>query len=223
MIICAGMLWPCLLTAQKGALYKAEVGQRLNEVITFEDMYVYPEFTPGNVYYSQGVVNPAYLNYNLVISGIEFIDEFRDTLSIANTDQIDSLTIGEDTYYIFEGQYYRMLTKGERVTLFNKRSITFRNASQSSTTSSSKNYAGVTYGNRFQENNFRFETDMVFWFDSEYILRKQDGETIPMRKGKVLSAFPSQRSDIKSFLKSEDIDLDEESDLKKLVDFINSN
>ncbi|TCZ75029.1 hypothetical protein [Flaviaesturariibacter aridisoli] len=101
------LLLSCLLTAAAFAAsaqeprptYVINPGETLRGKLTNADVYKYANFGPGTVYFKNGAATNAPLNYNFVLAAIQFIDPKGDTLTLGNEDQIDLITVGNDSFY----------------------------------------------------------------------------------------------------------------------------
>src|ERR1700733_8916449 len=89
--------------AQGSKPIRVKAGEDIREVLTPEYLYRYPQFISGTVFFKNGTQSTAKLNYNIIISEIQFIDPKGDTLSLANEETINYITIGNDSFYYDKG------------------------------------------------------------------------------------------------------------------------
>ena len=64
-----------------------------------KELYQYPAFEVGIVEYKNGQRFKSTMNYNKVLTTIQFIDEKGDTLAMSNEETINFITIGNDVFY----------------------------------------------------------------------------------------------------------------------------
>src|ERR1043165_4010586 len=81
-------------------------GQKVSDVLTVRDIYQFPEFKAGTVYFLDGRKTDANLNYNLFTQTVQFISG-NDTLSLADEKELKAISI-DSHYYIFEKNYYEV-------------------------------------------------------------------------------------------------------------------
>lgn len=93
------------LAAQRSGQYTIMRGENIIEVIPKKELYIYPGFQQGVVYFKDGARSSAMLNYHLVFQEMHFIDAKGDTLSLLNPAEISSISIGKDQFY-YEGKRY---------------------------------------------------------------------------------------------------------------------
>jgi len=100
----------CLnLHAQNKAVVEAPKNKNLFEVLSDSLQYVESNFQWGKVYFNDGKVTEAYLNYNLLLGEMHFILYDKElkknkVLSIANPETISFIVFGKYVY-IYDSKY----------------------------------------------------------------------------------------------------------------------
>ena len=92
-----------IVSAQKRKTYIINPGVKATEAIPKDELFLYPGFTPGMVYFKSETHSPGLLNYNFLIAEMQFIDLKGDTLSLADENTIGYITINTDTFYYDNG------------------------------------------------------------------------------------------------------------------------
>lgn len=90
--------------------YVINPGETLRGKLTNADVFKYTAFGPGTVYFKNGAATNAPLNYNYVVGAVQFIDTKGDTLTLGNEDQIDLITIGNDSFY-YRKAYLQLVSR----------------------------------------------------------------------------------------------------------------
>jgi len=186
--------------------------------------YLYPGFTQGQVNLNNGNQNSARLNYNLLFGEIEFIRN-RDTLTIINKKEIQSIVIDKDTF-LLENGYIRLIGSGPvRVGLKQKISLEdiLRKGAMGTInrTSAVDTYNTVPVDGRIYD--MVPNEDWVFRKTEEYFFSVSPGEFLPFNRRNVLKIFPGQKKNIEEFLRSEKISFDSLDDLLKLAVYLGRN
>ena len=60
-----------------------KAGMSFNESVSITDLYEYPQFVYGKVFFKPGDSSAGRLNYNRLLDQMQFIDFKGDTLNIA--------------------------------------------------------------------------------------------------------------------------------------------
>src|SRR5690242_16240204 len=103
-IFCILLSIPSFSFCQEKKVFTIQPGQKMNEVLKQEDIYKYQKFVAGDIAFKDGTAGRSLLNYNYLFGEMQFIDAKGDTLSIGNTNAINTIQIGSDTFY-FDKDY----------------------------------------------------------------------------------------------------------------------
>jgi len=176
--------------------------------------YSNEEFLLGNVYQNDKLVlKDVYLRYN------SYADEIEMKRN-STTDDYGSLLKNPETFvkifkdvYIFvplknkndDGGYFKIVTSGKHYDLYKKTITAFKQPVQAKTT--------------YQQNKpARFDTKVA------YFLMSKDGKLgeLPTSRNKAAKVMSSKKDEVKNFIDKNKLDLDNEADLARLVDYFNS-
>ena len=97
------------LSAQDSTLVTIKAGNKVKDVLKQADIYSYPEFKNGKVFFRDGSKAVGKMNYSRLIDQMLFIDQNADTLALANEKTIKFIAVNLDTFYFDEG-YVRLIT-----------------------------------------------------------------------------------------------------------------
>ena len=197
-----------------------KAGQSLYDI--HREIYRYPNFKDGKVYFLEGGLSAGKLNYSFIAEAMQFISPTGDTLSLADEATIKYITIENDTFYYDKG-YLEGLINAGTVKLAIKQKIKFKDkykigafgtASPTVRTENEKNYMG---DNRY---NLIIAEDLIFVKEKEYYLNVRFRDFVLINKKNLIKLFPKQKDNIESYLKENNINLRIENDLKKLMQYL---
>ena len=107
------------ISAQDSTHITIKAGNRIKDVLTPADIFYYPQFTIGKVFFKDGTRAAAKMNYTRLVDQMLFIDNKGDTLALANEKTIKFIAIDQDTFYFDEG-YMRLIADNGVVKLAEK-------------------------------------------------------------------------------------------------------
>ena len=194
----------------------------LMEVIPEKVSLRFPQFSEGIAYFKNGNATSAFFNYNLLLGEMQFIDAKGDTLSIANVEAVDYITIGNTVFYYVKGFYELItesnslkLTKKERFEVADKQKI--GGYGQASSSGSIDNYS--TYTMQGRPITLTVREKVLFKKYISYYILSNNGAVIANKSG-FIKAFPGRKKSIETFLSENNINFKKEDDLKKLFKFL---
>src|SRR5688572_13378069 len=96
--------------------YTIKPGENILEVVQLKNLFQYPAFVDGVVFFKDGRAVKSRLNYNYFNAQIQFIDGKGDTLTLADENTIKYVIIAKDSF-CYDGGYIQMIHQAETVTL----------------------------------------------------------------------------------------------------------
>ena len=215
-LICCGVSF-----SQTTEIITVKAGQNISDA--FKEIYRYPQFYAGRVYFMNGDVSAAKLNYNLISQAMLFTTSTGDTLAIDNESTIKYITIEKDTFYYDDG-YLELVENYGRVKLAIKQKINFSDKKKIGAfglpTSTLRTEGDDTFlGDR--RYNFTIAEDLVFKKETEYFLNDDSNHFLAINKKNLLKLYPKKKDKIENFMKENNINLREEKDIKRLVQYLN--
>lgn len=213
------------LAAQGKQVFVLNPGQRISDVLTFSDIFHYPEFKTGIVYYRDGRAGSSKLNYNLLTGEVLFIQSTGDTVALADEPTIKLITIDSDQfiYNVSAKLYFQITDTTKKISLLKRESIKFSDskkiglfgqpiiAAADQITSLSSH--GQVYNITANE-----KVDLIK--QPEYFFENENGKTYPAIKKNIMKVFEKYKDAVQTFLQSQEIDFNKETDLKKLFTYI---
>lgn len=214
------------VSAQKAKRYIIQPGENMVNMIPVTEMYQYPQFQKGFVYFKDGTKSVAPLNYNLLQEEFYFIDPKGDTLTLINPEEVRSVMIGNDQFYYSNKRFLKLDTVIGDVELLNATFFTTLN----------KKKVGA-YGTTTEEGT-AFSSYFVMPNESKLDLIPQVVTTVACRQSLFLSrkfdqfrivtrsnlflVYDKKKELLKSYLKNNKVNLSSRQDVLNLVLFMNT-
>jgi hypothetical protein len=199
-----------------------KAGEDIGLAISPTGHYRFAEFTEGTVTMKYGSKSKTRFNYHICNGEMQFIDAKGDTLAISQTEYIDHINIGENTRFIFADRFYHevvgespagKLGKRIRVNIENDRKT---GHGKSDPTASQMQLYNVLLSQRTLALSYDVEvrkTTSYYWIDSNY-------NAIPTTKKNSLKLVEKgKQAKLQVFMEENKINLDNEGDLRKLLEF----
>lgn len=201
--------------------YVLKPGESFKEVLTFDQIYRYPKFTDGTVFFKDGKTANGRFNYNVVTGEIQFLEGRSDTLSLANEATIRHLVISKDTF-LFNKAYIRVINSnslaklGERT--YYKDYVQKPGAYGVSTSATATNTVDLLVNRRTLQVDHDHEISLVKHTD--FVFAGADTDFFIADKRSVPKAFPKYRKQIDTYLAGNPMDFKKLEDLQRLCSFI---
>lgn len=209
------------LSAQKNENITVPAGTKVQDYFSFNEMYRYPEFADGIVFFKNGATAASKLNYNLLSGEMDY-PQSKDTLSIANPTEIKFITISIDTFY-FDKNYLELIYSDKySVTIrqgYNQPDVLNRD-SYGSSGSNSATDSYSTLQTTGQSYKLVLNQDRIYKKVSEYYLLTPTGTFVLFTKKKVMQLFPQKKKTIEGYIKSNRVDFDSREDLIKFAGYL---
>ena len=219
--ICSSNLW-----AQDSTLVTIKAGNRIKDVLTPADVFSYPQFTSGKVYFKDGSKAMAKMNYSRLSDQMLFIGPKGDTLELADEKTIKLIAIDKDTFYYDEG-YVRIIADYGAVKLAEKKIWVVADFRKVGTHNTAKSSVAITSLGTYSDEGARAKSyDLVI--NENIIIRKEtqyyfgDTHNRFARAGKkrLLLLLPKEELSIETYLKENKVNFDKKEDVERLVQFL---
>ena len=115
------LLWCCSAYAQDSTI-TIKAGTSFSESVSMTDLYEYPQFVYGKVFFRQGDSTVARLNYQRLSDAMQFIDFKGDTLDIAYAGTINFFRINNDIFY-YDNGYVKLIKEDNTIKLATKQTL----------------------------------------------------------------------------------------------------
>lgn len=209
--------------AQLKKTVTVKAGSSIAETVATGDLFLYPQFIDGVIFYKSGKAGSARLNYNLLTDEMQFVSPKNDTLTIPAENTIEYMVIGKDSFYYDKG-YLQLtysdplvkLAKKQRVKIIGREKIGAYG--QSGATSAIDNYDHINTRTGLQKLTVRQDI-ILGWEDLLYIGDENKQFAIANKKN-VLDMLPQYRDIIKDYLKANDVNFKREADMIRLINHL---
>ena len=96
-------MYATLLSAQSTETIRVKAGEDISKVISPNGIYRFPLFTTGTYLKNNNTSSSAKLNYNLFTGEMQYLNLKGDTMTIANSSEINSIKIQDVLFYYRNG------------------------------------------------------------------------------------------------------------------------
>lgn len=209
------------LSAQKKENITVPAGTKVRDCFSFKEIYRYPEFTDGIVFFKNGATAASKFNYNLLSGEMDY-PQLKDTLSIANPTEISFITISGDTFYFDKGYLELIYSDKFKVVLEQcyKLLDVVNKDSYGSSGSNSATDSYSTLQSTGQNYKLVLNQDRIYKKVSEYFLLTPAGTFVLFTKKKVMQLVPQKKKTIDEYLKSNKVDFDSREDLIRFAGYL---
>ena len=218
-IACCGRLH-----AQDSTLV-VKAGTSINESIAITDLYQYPQFRPGKVFFKPGDSGVAKLNYNRILDDMLFIGPKGDTLSIADPGTIRSIRINDDVFYYADG-YVKLIKDTNGIKLAVKQMLRVSGKEKIGAYGMANPTSAIdSYGKLIHHTgvyNLVPREDVALAKKTDYYFGDRYNRFVWATRKNLLQQFSKQSRTLNDYLKNNNIDLNSLEDLEKLLRFLAS-
>lgn len=227
-IVLALSIWTAVYSrsmAQDTQHIRVKAGANLTNVLSFAERYQYPEFQSGKLLFTNNSSSMARFNYNRLLGEMHFIDAKGDTLALTSDPTIQAVVIGKDLfYYEYPKQYWMLVTDYESGKLMVKQNIVLIDREKQGGYNQSTGASSIRNTTSYSSSNgslarLNSQADMLFAKKDEYKLMDKNKKFYSANQAGFLSLYSKNKQPIKQYLKENNIDFRQESDLKKLLEF----
>ncbi len=214
-----------IATAQNNQYVRVKAGESLTNSITFNERYQYPKFTQGKLVYASNRPSAARFNYNFFLSEMHFITAKGDTLALDADPTIQLVVVGPDSfYYEYPKAYWQLVSTYSSGKLLIKRTMVLIDREKEGGYKQSSGSSSIRTTTAYSSSNgslarLEAQTDMLFSKRSDYRLLDNNGKFYPASQSAFLSIFSKNKQIVKQYLKENHINFNEETDLKKTLEF----
>ena len=225
LIVFISALFVSPAAAQNRKTFTINPGQKITDAIPKEEIFIYPEFVAGTVYFKSETAGAARLNYNELTSEIQFIDPNGDTLSLSEEPAIKFIVIKKDTFYYDKDCLKLLETVGETklaakpfFEFVNRQRVGgFGEATSASVEAHDKlSVSGTGLKDIVPKEIITLAKDRQLYVGDRF------GHFKVASKKNILSLYGKKEKEAQTFLKENDINFASENDVKKLIVYLNS-
>lgn len=185
--------------------------------------YLFPSFGEAEVKMRDGRSVVYRMNFNLLLSDLQFISPKGDTMVITNPADIDSIRLDSCSFiYDHNKGYFQLLAVSDRVSLAIHRRTTIEPVPIGGMGSNSPS-GGVeminSISNRQGTLPLVLNEDMYVLENTTFVLYFKDEEAENAGKAAFLKIYNGDRKSFDQFIKTNRIDFNKQGDLEKLFHF----
>ncbi len=212
------------LTAQKAKYYTVKPGENIQDIVPSEEAFQYPQFQQGTVIFRTGVRSTSRLNYNFLFEEMQFISPKSDTLVILNPEEVESVKIGNDTYYYTNKRFVKLDTVVGNIKL--------GIAGFFSTVSKKKigGYGETIEGTADSHQSLVVPTSAKFNLTPNFVttvVRRRSAfignkfnQFVPLTRKNIFSFYPDKEEQLKQYFNSRKVDISQYQDVVDLLKYM---
>jgi hypothetical protein len=217
------------LNAQDASSFmKVKNGTDISKTLPYSERFLYPTFLDGKVFFRNGRIVNAKLNYSLPHGEVQFVDAKKDTLILTDKDFIDRITIGADTFYYYQHHgHVRKVLGFDQVSLAEKQmfgtSGTERHSAYDQYTSTSAISSYSSYTNSSGQQQALQGSDKVI-LKKRYVFFLLDKNRViyPANRGALLKIFPRHKKALSEYIKTNKIEFFSVDQISKTLEYASS-
>ena len=212
----------CSAHAQDSTII-VKAGTSLNESVSVTDLYEYPQFVYGKVFFRAGDSSGGRLNYNRFSDQMQFIDFKGDTLSIAYPGTMKFIRINNDLFYYDDG-YVKLIKDNNTIKLAAKQTLRVSGKNKigaygmASPGSAIDSYGSFTIDNK--NYNLTPSVDIMLTKKTQYYFGDKYKHFVLANKKNLLSLYSKQDRAVTAYLKENNVDFNNREDLEKLLQYL---
>ena len=220
------LIGSAILPAQDSTYVTIKAGNKVKDVLSPSDIFYYPQFTNGRVYFRIGTKTEAKMNYTRLVDQMLFIGPKGDTLALADENTIKFIAIGQDTFYYDEG-YTRLIVNNGVVKLAERQIWVVADVRKIGTHNTPTSTVAITSLSIYNDGTARAKShdllineDMLIKKESQYFFGDEYNHFARATKKKLLLLFPREHLSLENYLKENKVNFDKKDDLEKLAQFL---
>ncbi len=192
-----------------------------------KNVFRYASFQPGTVFYKDSTKNDAKLNYDRILGKILYLDRMGKSVGLDNPEAIAMVVIAKDTFYFFDTACVLKYTHFGLLNLYVRETLVYAEKHNSGERNNLDpvvitNASGLPYSKEEFKDDDSFNKNSMFRMISEYYIADKTMNYRMASKKDVLEIFPSKREELKKYLRENDVNFNNISDIQKLLQYLNS-
>jgi hypothetical protein len=204
--------------------YKIQPGEPMQSVVPATDVYAYPQFEKGAVYFKNGVINSAKLNYNFLLEEMLFIHPLGDTLTLVNPDDIKLILIEKDTFYLADKRFVKIDTAFGNIKLANATFFAVVNKRRVGAYGTEMDAGSDPYALLMAPTNNRLglvpQVVTTITVGRSLYIGNRFNEFQPVNRKNVLSFYPEKEDVLKKYIQTNKVDFFKRDDVLRLIDYM---
>jgi hypothetical protein len=187
-----------------------------------KEIYRYPEFTNGVVYFKNGGKATGRINYHRIYKELAFITGKGDTLLLENPGSINFITVSNDTFY-YSGIYVEQISRAAQIKLAENVQIAETDRKRKGTYG--EELIGPTSISFFTMQNYTQKLSnnetITFTKKTSFFIGDEANLFVVANKKNLLKLLTKQKGEaVEEFLKQKEINFEKREDLLALFSFL---
>jgi len=200
-----------------------KAGTSFNESVSIANLYEYPQFVYGKVFFRQGDSTVARLNYQRLSDEMQFIDFKGDTLNITYAGTIKFFLINNDLFYFDDG-YVKLIKDNNTIKLASKQTLRVSGRNKigaydmASPTSAINSYSSLID----QKTIYKLipREDIILTKKTEYYFGDKYNHFVLANKKNLLRLYSKHDGALTAYLKENNVDFNNREDLEKILQYL---
>ena len=205
--------------------FVVNAGTRIDEAIPAKDLYEYPEFKIGKIFFRDGKIVEVRMNYNRFTDEMFFIRVNGDTLILGNEETIRLINIEKDSFYFNRG-YILLVQTNNSARLGVKHSFRLADKRKSVSYDGMSSISSVQNIRSIEEAGARHrlvaKEQIVLFKTVYYYLGDEFAHFLPANQKNLTKLFPGCSGELKKYCNKNKIDFEKKPDLENLLSFVES-
>ena len=215
----------CLNAQNVSEDMKVRNGSDVTKSLPYAERFRYDTFRDGKVFFRNGRIVNAKLNYSIAHGEIQFIDPKNDTLILNDKIFMDKITIDADTFFYYQHHgHVRKIAGYKQVSLAEKQLLGTigkeRNAAynQFSATTAISTYSTLT--NNAGQQEYEGGSDrLLLKRRSAYYLLDKNRDIYTATKGNLLKVFPRHKKALIEYFKSNKVEFNDPKAIVRALEY----
>ena len=210
------------INAQDSTRIFIPAGKSFSEVASLDKAYRFPNFTNGHVYFRDGTMSAAKLNYNFLNKELEFISPRGDTLAIVKEQalNIKNVIIDSITFYYFDG-YLEEMAHNENGRLLKQQFYGIQGSDKTGAYDQPSGTSAIDAYSSFLDETGRVRKlvvreNLTLVMRTEYFIGDKYSTFLRATKKNMLDLYRKKKTQIESYLHNNNVDFSSGQDLEKL-------
>jgi len=200
-------------------------GTRIDDAIPAKDLFEYPEFLTGKVFFRDGRIVEARMNYNRFTDEMFFIRGNGDTLVLDNEETIRLINIEKDSFYFSRG-FILLVESNNSMKLGVKHGFRLADKRKSVSYDMMSSISSVQNIRSIEEAGARHrlvaKEQIVLFKTVQYYFGDKFDHYVPANQKNLAKMFPACNGEIKNYCSKNKIDFGKKADFDMLLPFIAS-
>jgi hypothetical protein len=213
----------CFNSQAQDSTIVIKAGTSANESLSITDLYQYPQFVSGKLFFITGDSGVAKFNYNRLLDEMQFIDLKGDTLNIANPASIRSIRINNDVFYYANG-YVNLIKDTNGIKLAQKQTLRLAGKNKIGAYGGASPASAIdAYSTLIHERgiyNMVPREDIILKKKTEYYFGDKYNRFVWATRKNLLRQFSKQSGLLNVYLKENNVDLTNREQVEKLLQFL---